>query len=66
MKALRVVAAVAIAAAFVFTIARASDHETRFATFTRDGITLECERITDITGRTFYDSCVRVPWTELD
>ena len=29
--------------------------------FTRDGVTLDCERITDVAGRTFYDSCVRVP-----
>jgi hypothetical protein len=28
---------------------------------TRNGITLDCERITDVRGRVFYDSCVRVP-----
>jgi hypothetical protein len=29
--------------------------------FTRNGVTIDCERITDVAGRTFYDSCVRVP-----
>ena len=28
---------------------------------TQNGVTLDCERITDIAGNVFYDSCVRVP-----
>lgn len=43
-------------------IGRAIDHaERQYVIFTRNGVTLECERITDITGRTFYDSCTRIP-----
>lgn len=43
-------------------IGRAIDHEARqHATFTRNGVAIECERITDVAGRTFYDSCTRVP-----
>lgn len=43
-------------------IGRAIDTETQqHAIFTRNGITLDCERITDVAGNVFYDSCVRVP-----
>ena len=28
---------------------------------TRNGQTLDCERIKDVQGRVFYDSCVYVP-----
>jgi hypothetical protein len=43
-------------------IGRAVDDSARqYVTFTRAGVTLECERITDVAGRTFYDSCERVP-----
>lgn len=28
---------------------------------TRNGQTLDCERITDVAGNVFYDSCVTVP-----
>jgi hypothetical protein len=28
---------------------------------TRNGVTIDCERITDVAGRAFYDSCTRVP-----
>lgn len=28
---------------------------------TQNGETLDCERIVDVQGRVFYDSCVRVP-----
>ena len=43
-------------------IGRAIDTEVQaHVVFTRDGVTLDCERITDVAGRVFYDSCVRVP-----
>lgn len=43
-------------------IGRAADHEVQqHVIFTRHGVTLDCERITDVAGRVFYDSCVRVP-----
>jgi hypothetical protein len=63
---LPLIAALLVSAAACFlmsqAIGRAIDHETRqFAILTQNGQTVECERITDITGRTFYDSCVRVP-----
>lgn len=46
----------------IVLMGRAIDEETQDRViFTRDGVTLDCERITDISGRTFYDSCVRVP-----
>lgn len=48
-----ILAVVAVAA-----IGRALDTDARqYVTFTRDGRTMTCERITDVTGRTFYDSC---------
>ena len=44
-------------------IGRAWDSEVQdHIVFTRnDGVTLDCERITDVAGNVFYDSCVRVP-----
>lgn len=58
-----VLASVATALAGAVVIGRALDYESaQFVTFTRpDGVTLTCERITDVAGRTFYDSCERVP-----
>jgi len=46
----------------VTLVGRAIDTEVQdHIVFTRNGVTLDCERITDVTGRVFYDSCVRVP-----
>lgn len=43
-------------------VGRAMDTEAQqHVIFTRHGVTLDCERITDVAGNTFYDSCVRVP-----
>ena len=60
--ALVMLATAAVLLAGAVAIGRAIDRETaQYVTFVRDGVTLECERITDIAGRTFYDSCERVP-----
>ena len=49
----------------VALIGRAIDAEAKtqdHIVYTRsDGVTLDCERITDVVGNVFYDSCVRVP-----
>lgn len=54
-------ACVSIIAGGMF-IGRAIDHElAQHVILTRNGVMLDCERVTDVAGRTFYDSCVRVP-----
>jgi len=53
-----------VALVAIALIGRAVDNQIRtqeHVIFTRNGVTLDCERITDVAGRTFYDSCVRVP-----
>lgn len=46
----------------VTALGRAIDTEAQVhVLLTRDGQTLDCERITDVAGNVFYDSCVRVP-----
>jgi hypothetical protein len=60
--AARIGLAVAIGAVALLAIGRAVDSVTpQYVNLTRDGVTFECERIRDVTGRTFYDSCRRVP-----
>jgi hypothetical protein len=47
---------------FVALVGRAIDTEVQdHILITRGGATLDCERITDVVGNVFYDSCVRVP-----
>ena len=63
---LRVLITAALVAFAVFLgatlVARAYDHEVQqHVVLTRNGVTLDCERITDVVGNVFYDSCVRVP-----
>ena len=42
----------------IYAVGRAADHESRtFETIVQNGQTMQCERITDIVGRTFLDSC---------
>jgi len=63
MKALLLAAAVCMCIVLGATlVGRAVDHEMQDRViFTQNGVTLDCERITDVAGRTFYDSCERVP-----
>lgn len=51
-----------IAVSGAYVLGRAIDTETAsHVLITRNGVTLDCERITDVAGNVFYDSCVRVP-----
>jgi len=58
-RAVMGLAALLLSVFFVWGIGRAVDQQAApYKNITRNGVTLQCAYITDITGRSFYDSCV--------